>query len=289
MSRLTMLHINIIGAVAALIVAGGLYFFLIPPAQKEAQDAQTSYEGVQKRADQYPVAESALKKAKADQASATRNYAVYEDQYMPIIGYKKDALHTMMEQFWPDPKRPGKTWPERLRKTISKHMAKQFARNRVLWLNPEVTAMEPFGPDPNTIDFAGPLHYTYSMQVHAPSVAAVKKHLAEWPQVRMAGVPTVANLQIQGNSPNLIATYDLVLTIIVHEPVPPGDPKVGGGGSGGSGGGGGYGSGGYGGGGKMGGGMPGMPGGMGGSGGGMGSGGGGGMGSGGAMSGKAGA
>lgn len=272
MSRLTLLHINIIGVVVALIVAGGLYFTLISNAQEDEKKAHLSYDGVKGRADKFDGAQRDLKKANDEQRVAIRDYGDFERLYMPKIGYKTDAVRDMIQNWWPN---NGKSWPERFRRTFAKYMSDERRRTGVVWLNPEVTAMSSFGPDPNSILRGPVLHYTFPMQVRATSMEAIKKHLYNWPGIRMAGVPVASGLLVQGNSPNLSATYNLDLTIITHEPFPPSDPRVGGSSGGG---GGGFGGGG---GGKMGGGGPGFggggmmnSGGPGGSGGGAGGGGG---------------
>jgi hypothetical protein len=139
----------------------------------------------------------------------------------------------MMKVFWPN---NGKSWPERYRRTLFNYMAAEQRRTGVVWMNPGVTAMGPFGPDPNSIQLGPVLTYTYNMQVRAKSMAALNAHIRNWPSIKMAGVPVVSALQFQGNSPNLEATYTLSLTIIVRDKQPGPDPRVGGTSSGGGGG-----------------------------------------------------
>jgi hypothetical protein len=245
MSRLTLLHINIIGVVVALIVAGGLYFTIITGAIDARTKAESDLKGVKDREAQFGTHEAMLAKANRDKVEAEKNYALYKRDYIPVIGYKTNRLDTMRYVFWPN---NGKSWPERFRRTLSAYMNGERRRNGVVWLNPEVTAMGPFGPNPNTIDAGrqgeqlGPvLHYDYQMQVRAPSMSALNRHLRNWPSIRKAGVPTINGLQVTGNSPSLQATYNLTLTIIVEEPIPALDGRLGGTSSGGGGGGGGRG------------------------------------------------
>lgn len=240
MSRLTLLHINIIGVVVALIVAGGLYFTIITGAQEERKKAEESFHGVEGRAAKYDTAKKALAKAQQDQAQAKADYARFEAQYMPILGYTGDRMTTMMRVFWPN---GGKSWPERFRRTLFTYMNAERKRTGVTWLNPEVVTLGPYGPDPNAISYGPVLTYSYPMQVRAKSMAALNAHLRNWPSIKSAGVPVVSGLQVQGNSPNLTATYNLALTIIVRDTIPPADTRVGGSGSGsGGGGGGGFGT-----------------------------------------------
>jgi hypothetical protein len=233
MSRLTLLHINIIGVVVALIVAGGLYFTMITGAIDERTKAQASYQGVEDRANKFDTNKRDLASATAEKAKAEAEYKVYEAQYMPRIGYTADRMTTMMRVFWPN---NGKSWPERFRRTLFAYMNAERKRTGVVWLNPEVVTLGPYGPDPNAIQLGPVLTYTYPMQVRARSMAAINAHLRNWPTIRNAGTPVVSGLTVAGNSPNLTANYTLQLTIIVHEPMPPTDPKVGGSASGGGGG-----------------------------------------------------
>jgi hypothetical protein len=285
MSRLTLLHINIIGVVVAIIVAAGLYFTLITGAQDQKQQAETAYKGVKDRADKLDTAKKNLKKALADEKQAQAQYVVYERQYMPVLGYTNDRMSTMMRVFWPN---NGKSWPERFRRTVINWMNSEKRRNGVTWLNPNLLVLPSYGPDPNSIDAGrqgeklGPvLHYDYPMQVMGKNVASLMSHVRNWPNISNAGMPVVTGLTISGNSPNLTASYNITFTVIVHEPIPPIDPRVGGSSGSGGGGGGGFGGGngrfGGGGGGMMSGGMSGAPAGAGSAdmGGGMGSGGGG--------------
>ena len=61
MSRLTLLHINIIGAVASVIVAAALWFTIITSAQDQIKQKQSAYDGVKARADKLPMAQNNLK------------------------------------------------------------------------------------------------------------------------------------------------------------------------------------------------------------------------------------
>ena len=239
MSKLTKLHINIIGAVVAIIVAVGMYFTLITGAQETKEAALKKQSDVFGRADKLAANKKSYEKAVADQKLAEQNYAVFEKQYMPIIGYTGDRLTTMMKVFWPN---NGKSWPERFQKRFNSWMAGEQRAYGIVWDNPTVIAMGPYGPNPNTIDAGAAgeglgkdsgLHYTYQMQVEAKSIQAIMNHIKHWPALSGIGVPVVSNVQITGNSPNLTATYTLTLTLILHEKIPDADARVGGSSSGG--------------------------------------------------------
>jgi hypothetical protein len=227
MSRLTVLHINLIGVVVAAIVAAGLYFTLIPGANDAIAKAEASRKTVVDKAATLPVAKANLAKAQKDKADAERVYAVGQKQYFPLIGFTGNRMEDMIRLFW---SHNGKSWPERFIRTVKQYMASQAKTNGIVWENPGVLQLGPFGPNPNTIDIAMPgegmgekgyLHYTFPMTVRARSLDSLMRHIQQWPIIRGAGVPVVEGLTIAGNTPNLIASYSLTLTIIVDQETPP--------------------------------------------------------------------
>jgi len=258
MGKLTLLHINIIGAVVAIIVALGIWFTLVTGAQEQRDKAEAALKVVQDRASKADSAAKALKKANLDKIAAERDYKVFESTYMPVVGYAKYTgpgarIRMMKELFWPN---GGKSWPERYRRLVASYMSAERKRNGIVWANPLVTALPAYGPNPNTIEAAtgdklGPvLHYSYDMQVSGTNLGSLINHIKDWPNVKGGGVPVVDNVQILGNSPNLTMTYKLTFTLILTDQdvknIPPEDPRVGGEG-GSANGGGGFGGGGFGG------------------------------------------
>lgn len=242
MSKLTVLHINIIGLAIALIVGAALYFTVISSANEEQKKAQGEYDVVKAEADKLPAAKRNLETATRDRQVAITQYSAYEGQYMPVIGYEKDVLTNMMRNFWPN---GGKSWPERYIKKFRAYMATEARTNRIVWENPGVLVLPSFGPDPNRIDAAGAgeglgpvLHYSYQMSVRARNLPSLMRHIKNWSSVRGFGVPTVDGLTIQGNSPNLTATYNLALTIILRDidnkAIPPANARISGSGGGGA-------------------------------------------------------
>jgi Tfp pilus assembly protein PilN len=83
MSRLTVLHINIIGVFVAIAVGVGLYFLFIPKARTAINQNQQLLASTQQTADTLPTAQSDLKKAVAEKIALTKAYKVYEAQFMP--------------------------------------------------------------------------------------------------------------------------------------------------------------------------------------------------------------
>jgi len=240
MGKLTLLHINIIGAVVAIIVALGIWFTLVTGAQDQRQQAETKEKAVEERYNKAATAAAALKKAQQDKVVAENEWDRSEGAYIPVVGYSKftgpTARVEMMRQlFWPN---NGKSWPERYRRTIANYMNAERKRNGIVWANPLVTAMAPNGPNPNTIEAApgdklGPvLHYSYDMQVTGKSLGSLINHVKGWPKITATGVPVVDSVQVLGNSPNLTMTYRLTFTLILRDAdvkaIPPEDPRVGG-------------------------------------------------------------
>lgn len=241
MSKLTLLHINIIGIVVALIVGAGLYFTIITGALDAQKKADSELAAVRTRAEKLPAATRALETAQKDKAQAEAEWAQYERQYMPVIGYTDNTLTTWLKVFVPN---KGRSWPERFIRTIRQHMAAERKRNGIVWENPGALVLPSYGPDPNTIQVAaqgqgfGPvLTYTYQMSVRARTLDKLMQHIRSWSSLAQAGVPVVDGLQIAGNSPNLSATYNVTFTIIVRDKTPAQMPRITGSGGGAMGGG----------------------------------------------------
>lgn len=239
MSKLTLLHINIIGVVVALLVGAGLYFTIITGAMDAKRKAATELAAVQARADKLPTATRALEQANKDKVLAEAEWGVYERQYMPVIGYTGDRLKTWMRVFIPN---RGRSWPERFIRTVRQHMDRERKANGIVWENPGTLVLPAYGPDPNRIDVGQPgqsfgpvLNYSYQMAVRARSLDRLMQHIRSWSSLAQAGVPVVDGLQISGNSPNLTATYTITFTIIVRDEIPPEVPRISGSGGGGGG------------------------------------------------------
>jgi hypothetical protein len=224
MSKLTLLHINIIGVVVALMVGAGLYFTIITGAMDAQKKADSELAEVRGRADKLPTATRALEQAQKDKALATAEWGVFEKQYMPVIGYTDSTLTTWMKVFIPN---KGRSWPERFIRTVRQHMEKERRANGIVWENPGAIVLPSYGPDPNTIQvgangegFGPVLHYSYQMSVRARSIEKLMQHVRSWSAISGAGVPVVEGLQIAGNSPNLTAGYSVTFTIIVRDKTP---------------------------------------------------------------------
>jgi hypothetical protein len=232
MSRLTALHVHLIGVFVAVAVAAGLYFTLIPKATQNVKDQKKAADDVHAIAITRGAKEAALKKAKADKVVAEGRFKVYQSAYFPAFNYKAGGLATMRTVWWPN---RGKSWPERFIRAVRTHMALQSARNGVVWLNPGVVSLPATGPDPNTMslynagDATQPVYkYVIPISVQAKNMDRLMRHIQAWYRIRNAGVPVVEGLQIAGNSPNLQAQYTVTLTIIMRDKLPAPEPRIGG-------------------------------------------------------------
>lgn len=240
MSKLTVLHINIIGVVVALMVGAGLYFTIITGALDAQKKAESELAEVRGRAEKLPSATRALETAQKEKAKAEAEWAVFERQYMPVIGYTDNTLTTWLKVFIPN---KGKSWPERFIRTIRTHMERERRAHGIVWENPGAVVLPAYGPDPNTIQvgaqgqgFGPVLTYSYQLAVRARTLDALMDHIRSWSTISQAGVPVVEGLQISGNSPNLSATYNVTFTIIVRDKIPAQMPRISGSGGGGTGG-----------------------------------------------------
>ncbi len=238
MSRLTLLHINLIGAFVAIVVGVALYFTIITSAQDAQKAQEATYNEVNGRAVQLPTAQAARDDAVKEEKQTTRDYQVFSGKYMPTLGFTGNRIKTMMAVWWPN---RGRSWPERFIRGVRNHMNREQRRFKVVWTNPQVLQLPSYGPDPNAIDMGdnddtltfGP----YPFVVRCPSLQAANNHIRSWNSVSGLGVPSVEGTTLTGNSPNLFCSYNVRFTIILKEKIPPTDPKITGGGGGGAGGG----------------------------------------------------
>lgn len=234
MSKLTALHVHLIGLFVAALVAGLLFYTLIPKAQENVKAQKAAYDKVQADASTRPAKEREYKEAVAKKEVSEKEYARYEKQYMPVLGFTHDRLTTMEKVFWPN---HGKSWPERFLKAINAHMDRERAVNGIEWLNAGVITFPGSGPDPNTVELFNTgdqnqpiMKYSFPVSVQAKNMDRLMRHIQGWYHIKNAGVPVVEGVQVAGNSPALQAQYNVTLTIIMHEKLPNYVPRIGGGG-----------------------------------------------------------
>ena len=237
MSRLTILHINIIGVFVAIAVGVGLYFLFIPKARTAINQNQQLLASTQQTADTLPTAQSDLKKAVADKISLAKAYKVYEAQYMPTLGYNSNEVVTMLRVFmW----NYGHNWPQRFKNAVFSFMNSQQRDNDITWIEGKSMTFGPFGIDPSTIKadaFGGGvssqcqgygpvLNYTMNMLVTGPSMNALLHHVQSWTKAKGIGVPTVSDVHMFRVYSTLFCRYTVNTTIILHETNPVYNPRI---------------------------------------------------------------
>ncbi len=241
MSKLTSLHINLIGVGAALVLSLILYFFLIKPKNEEVESTKTSAAGTQGAggtAEKVKEQKNILAKTKVDVAKTQADWAVNEEKYMPRIGFgtKDELLPTYENKIINLPTYFGE------------HLAAWYDAQRdehVSRLPGVEFPIESFPTDPNAISqltsLKFPMRDKWRVDMEAKDFDAAMAHLARFNNMRGLGMPVINNVTLQGTSPNLLLSYDLALYIIPRKAPPPSDPALmgaGGGATGGFGGGG---------------------------------------------------
>jgi hypothetical protein len=253
MSKLTLLHINIIGAVVAILLGVGLYFLFIPKALQHIKTNEASYQDIKSKADTLPQAKMDLQNAIAENKILNATYKIYQSQYMPTMGYNKDAVVTMMRVFmW----NYGHNWPRQFTKSYFTFMRNEENKFHLNWVSGKSLTFGPYGIDPSTIEadagngsnpesstqcqgFGPILHYSFHMLVTGPNMASLLRHVKDWNSAKGMGVPVVSNVRIFRVYSTMFCRYDVNTTIILHEKVMPeynsrisGTPSQGGGGQG---------------------------------------------------------
>lgn len=226
MGKLTALHINLIGAGAALVLALILFFVLIKPKNEEVEKTKgevTSTQSSGGTPDQVKGQERELADTKLKVAKTQADWAVNEAQYMPNIitfGTTPDLLHTYEHRVI--------TWPE----IFGTKLASWYDAQRdegVARLPGVEFPIDSFPTDPNAISQLTYLKFPrdrWQVQMEAKNFDAAMAHLAKFNSMHQLGMPVINNVALQGTSPSLIMTYDLALYIIPRQPPPQGDPRL---------------------------------------------------------------
>ena len=250
-SRLTALHVNIIGIVGLLIISAIIFFAMIKPRNEEkaaAVAAAATAEGAGGSESAKAAAKKELEKSKLDTIQITKDWMVYSRKYMPTLNWSKDNI----DQYYLH--NPVNDLPSQWGKWITAWYDAQ-SRDGVTRNVGQVFPIPSLATDPNGIAALNLIALPspkapWQVTVTCKSFDAAMAHLRKFNGMTGHGVPVVNNVTLTGQSPDLQLSYDLSLLIIPNNPPPPADPRIGGGS--GAGAGGGFGGGGFGG---MGGGM----------------------------------
>ena len=244
MSRLTMLHINLIGVGTALVLSLILFFAIIKPKKDETQNVQAETASLQSSGGTLESVDGKKKdlaKTKADAVTTEKNWQLSSARYMPELGLKgPDLLPTYENRLIYIPAKWG-TFVTRWY-----NIERRYGVNLFPGI---VFAVPPFPADPNTISTIDHLTFpadgrAWGISLEAKNFDAAMDHLRRINSMTGYGMPVINNVALAGQSPHLIMTYDLAMYVIPKVPPPAADPRIsGGGGAGGPGGAGGMGRG----------------------------------------------
>ncbi len=244
MSRLTLLHINIIGAVATLLLAIILFFVLIKPKQDDIattnatlqstiQNHGTSTDVTTHKAD-LKKAQEAAKKTEAD----WKQQSVY---YMPTLPYneKSDPMQVyFFQRVGRDRSGKDQYGLRDLPTVYGSWITAWYDAQRnsgIARLPGTEFPIEPVALDPNGIATLDHLTFPRSGQgwpvaVEAKNFDDAMAHLRRFNTMQLHGMPVISNVALSGQSPHLTMTYSLSLYIIPGSAPPPADPRIGQGG-----------------------------------------------------------
>ncbi len=223
-SRLTALHIHLIGAITALVCALILFFVLIKPKMDETKvvtDSAASIEGSGGTASAVSQHKNDLVKAQATAVATNRNWLINDIKYMPGINFNGDLLDTYENKLIRIPALWGQwvaAWYDSQRNLgISRFPGVEFP-------------VEAFPADPNSISQLSSLRFPrsgfWNVGVEAKSFDQAMAHLRRFNNMQKHGMPVIDNVALSGQSPNLSMTYTLALYVIPSAEPPAADPTI---------------------------------------------------------------
>ncbi len=229
-SRLTALHIHIIGATALLLASLIIFFAMIKPRNQETETAKAAGAAAEQAGGSETAKAAAkkdLEKSKLDTIQITKDWMVYSRKYMPTLKWSKDNI----DQYYTS--------------NAVNDLPAQWGRWVTAWYDAQRTSgvsrslgqvfpVPSLASDPNGI--ANLTYITlpsakepWKVQVTCKSFDQAMAHLRKFNGMLQHGVPVVTNVTLSGQSPELLMSYDLALYIIPNTPPPAVDPRIGGG------------------------------------------------------------
>jgi hypothetical protein len=240
MQKLTILQINIIGIVIALVIVLILWVGLVRPKQEATQSTRTQIASVESSGgteQQVMQHQQDAKKAQAEAKRVDQQWHINSARYMPPLPYRTgespDKLISIYENvpvgsdyrgFKDLPTVWGKwitAWYDTQRKDgVSRTPGTEFP-------------IPAFSTDPNAISGIQNLTFPapgkpWPVALECKSFGAAMRHLSRFNDMERHGMPVINNVALAGQSPNLMLTYDLQLYIIPGSTPPPADPRLGG-------------------------------------------------------------
>ena len=243
MSKLTALHINIIGVVTAIILSIILFFALIKPKTEDVDTsvkATTAAEQAGGTPDKVKAHEKDLAVSKHKTKDINADWAINRERYMPSIAFspqQKSASMLNLYAFnglYSDGKLYGirdlpTVWGVKVKKWYDAHFREGITRDFG-----QDFPIDSFSTDPNDISKLQSITFPQTKPWHVTVIAknfdAAMLHLRRFNSMRGFGMPVVDGVALDGQSPNLNLTYDMALYIIPPAAPPAADPIIAGGG-----------------------------------------------------------
>jgi hypothetical protein len=236
MSRLTLLHINIIGIVTTLLVALILFFVLVKPKQDEVANtnSQTSAaiaaHGTTADVEKH---KKDLTQAKADAVKTDALWKVQSVYYMPNLPFdnKSDVLKSY---FFPQVGK-GQYGFRDLPTVYGRWITAWYDAQRnsgVSRVPGTEFPIDSFPADPNAIAKIDHLTFPadgkpWTVTVQCKNFDDGMAHLRKFNTMQHHGMPVINNVSVTGQSPELLLTYQLALYIIPATAPPAAEPFLG--------------------------------------------------------------
>lgn len=242
MSKLTALHINIIGVVTALVMSLILFFVLIKPKNEDiaasiaATDAAVNAGGTDEKVKGH---KKDLVKAKHETSVIKAAWAINQERYMPRIAFsptqKSSNLINLYEfgGMYSDGKLYGirdlpTVWGVKVKKWYDAHEREGIVRDFG-----QDFPIDSFSTDPNEISKLTAITFPQTKPWHVTVIAktfdSAMLHLRRFNSMRGFGMPVVDGVALTGQSPLLSMSYDMALYVIPPAAPPLPDPIISGG------------------------------------------------------------
>ncbi len=245
MSKLTSLHINLIGIGTALLMSIILFFALIKPKNEDI-DTSSKATAAAEEAGGTEAKVAAHRKdfvnSKEKTKVITAAWAINQARYMPKIAFSPQQKSTSLlnlyafNGLYSDGKVYGirdlpMVWGVKVKKWYDAHDREGVTRSFG-----QDFPIDSFSTDPNDISKLASIRFPQDKPWHVTVVAksfnAAMLHLRRFNAMHGFGMPVVDNVALSGQSPSLNVSYDMHLDVIPPADPPAADPVIGGGGGG---------------------------------------------------------
>lgn len=235
-SKLTLMHIHIIGIVSVLIITAILYFAMTKPKGEEIETVSTEAKGIEDNGgteERVAEQQTKLKNTQKTAEDTRRKWAVNEDKYMnnPTdiqFGKTEELPMTYYTYIATLPQKFG-TW-------VAAWYDSQ--RDRGVSRLPGVEfPIAAFSSDPNAIaniqdattkrkSLRFPQQGAWPVDLECKTFDAAMEHLSKFNRMEKHGMPVIDGVALSGQSPNLIMSYNLTMYVIPKPDVPAPDVRI---------------------------------------------------------------